>query len=157
MRRAFSLWEVLVGILIFTVAILGLFSLQQFANRQTMDSSSRLLSLQLAQEPLEVCQGLGYARLLALLRRAPDRPLACYPPDWVDIPAEEAVAGATPLRRPPQAEAFQRRVVVREIQVQGVKGIAVNVALRTKVRGWWAGFLAREVFEVPGLIPEGLP
>lgn len=67
-RRGMTLIEVMVASIVLVLALLGLFMVNSSSSRMTMDSYFEFLTVQLAQEPLEVFRSVGYPACMSLAR-----------------------------------------------------------------------------------------
>jgi prepilin-type N-terminal cleavage/methylation domain-containing protein len=156
MKKGVSLIELLISIIILSVAILSLLWLNSFSNRQTVDSYYRLLGLQIAQESMELCHALGFQQLSDGLKKDSHMPFSSLSDTWTTV--AETEPGSPVLRRPMDVSLFQRRVIMKMIpESEGIRGIRVNVQVRQKQQGWLKGVMAQTFLDVDDLIMEPIP
>ncbi len=157
-RGAFTLLELMMAVLVLSVAIATLLGLSSQSQRQTMDAYFRFLALQMAQESLEVAKAVGHARLTARITADPTQPVPGYAADWADVAPQLAGPPGTPmLERPAQVTAFQRRVRCETVADGEVRGVRVTVEVRPKPEGWFKSWLVRSELSVSHIIMETLP
>ncbi len=122
MRKGFTLLEVLIAMVFMTVAMLGMFSMNQMSNRGSMDAYYEFLAFSLAREPIEVYRNFGYDYLLSLTTG--HSPLKFYPigktslKQFVGIPGYE-------LDYPAEAAMFDREIILRPININS-DGATIN-------------------------------
>lgn len=150
-RRAFSLVEILIGIVFLVLALLGMLLVNQSSSRGAMDSQFELLAHCLAQEPIEVFQHLGYSWIAKVVGgTAPGLP--AYPVGQM-VPITEAPFAE--VMHPVDAVQFQRRIDIEPtpLEKDGVKGFRVTVTV-APVGGAAAVWLSRDQVREEALIVE---
>ena len=146
-RRAFSLVEILIGIVFLVFALLGMLQMNQISNRGAMDSQFELLANCLANEPIEVYQHLGYAWLKENPKGLPAYPIG----GSIPIP-DEPFAN---VKYPISAVHFQRGIEIEALpENDGVKGFRMRVAITPVDGGAAAVWLSRDQVRQEALILE---
>lgn len=141
-RHGFTLVEILIAMVVLTVALFGLLTLNRSSNQGTMDAWFDFLALQLAREPLEVLGAFGCEWLTT-----PGNALASYPWD-VWAPVTDAAL------HPPEAVQFDRRVEREPLAVAGVRGIRLKVTVRPRPGTAAKQWAARSEWVQQAVIPE---
>lgn len=149
-RRAFTLIEVLVGMLFLSLALLGLLTLNSSSNRGTMDAYYEFMALSLAQEPIEIFRGFGYHWLCDLEARRIAAPPE-YPLEWSEIHDQTF----SEVSYPSEACLFQRHIGLTPVEKGGVKAIRVKVRVGPRAQTRAMAWLSRTEVALEALILEG--
>ena len=156
-RRGFSFLEFLVALVFLATALVSLIWMNSYSNRGTQDTYYRSMAMQLAQEPLEVFQAMGYSSLKARLAANPSQPLAQYPIGETAISPSVGGADGSPLFRPAEASSFKRRIQCDLLDGQFPRAIRVVVTVLPKELNWLKGWISGSNVTVESLIIESLP
>ncbi|MBU1106372.1 MAG: prepilin-type N-terminal cleavage/methylation domain-containing protein [Candidatus Riflebacteria bacterium] len=131
-HRGFSLIEVLIGMVIMSVALLSFFLINQTSSSQSMDAYYEFLAQTLGNETVEFCQGMGYAWALKYMDKPDIFPLN----EWHGI-LDKPIFSKTSYFR--ECDSFERMVNMSKISGGG-EGILVTIGVRVKsnnkVRAW---------------------
>ncbi|MFZ2960792.1 MAG: hypothetical protein WA705_28275 [Candidatus Ozemobacteraceae bacterium] len=143
-QRGTSLIEVTVAMLIISLLVLFLVELNRSSNRATMDAYYQLLACQLAHEPIEVFQCIGYRRLAA--KEALPQDISKEFP--IDTPVE-----MEPRPNVPQEIRFFKRLIhLQEVSEGGTKGYLITVSVSPSGENAAAAWLVKKSIEMHGLI-----
>lgn len=151
-RLAFSLIEILIGMVFLTFACFGLLLLNQTSTRGTMDAQFEMLAHSLCQEPIEVFQHLGFAWVRDVANGSKPG-LPAYPiGSWVSL-EDPPFPG---VMRPVDAVQFQRRIDVEPapLEAGGCRGIRMVVLVAPVAGGPAAAWLSRNQVRQEALIIE---
>ncbi|MBF0409413.1 MAG: hypothetical protein HQM10_18885 [Candidatus Riflebacteria bacterium] len=121
LKAAFSMIEVLVAMVFLATIVVGILNMNYMSGKSSMDAYYEFLSIQLAQEPIEIFRAFGYKWLS---KYGISHTLPAYPLDsWNAISS----GSGDGVQYPPESELFQRK-----ISLENVSG-AIN-AIRIKVQ-----------------------
>ena len=148
-RSAFTLIEMLVGMLFLSLALLGLMTMNSSSNRGTMDAYYEFMALSLAQEPIEIFRGFGYHWLVDLQAGRIAAPPE-YPLGWSEI-RDQSFAEVS---YPSEACLFQRHIELTPLENGGVRAIRVRVRIGPKAQTRAAAWLSRTDVSLDALILE---
>lgn len=131
-RRGFSLIEVLIGMVIMSVALFSYFLINQASSSQSMDAYYEFLGQTLGNETIEFCQGMGHAWALKYMEKPDLFPLN----EWHGV-LDQPIFSKTSYFR--ECDSFERIVNMNKV-TGGGDGILITVGIRVKsgnkVRAW---------------------
>lgn len=145
-RKGFSLIEVLIGLVIMSVALLSFFLINESSNTQSMDAYYEFLAHSLGKELVEFTQGMGYEWALKFMDAPDIFPLGT----WHGV-LEKPIFSDTSYFR--EAESFERRVNFKKVEKSG-KGVLVTVDIRVKEKGRASSWLSRNFISYTTIVME---
>lgn len=141
-RKALSLIEILIAMVILSVALFALMIMNSSSNKGSMDAYYDLQAAQLAQEPLEILSAFGY-RWLA----SPANQLADYPLNrWMEVSDSK--------RYSPEAMQFERTIELEPITEGPAKAIRIKVSVRPKEAERAKKWVSRALLVMQALVLE---
>jgi len=141
-RRAFSLVEILIAMVILSVAMFALLVMNSSSNKGSMDAYYDLQAVQLAKEPLEILSAFGYRWLADPANELPGYPLNRW-----------TTASGT-SRYPMDANQFER-IIERDTVTDGsAKAIRIKVTVRARESENMKKVFLRNQMVLQALIPE---
>jgi Tfp pilus assembly protein PilV len=134
-RHGITLIEILVAGVVMSVAMLVLFVVNSSSQRMTMDSYYEFLTMQIAQEPIEVFRAVGYPEC---------KNLPAYP-----IDESSPISGSSGIY-PLEATMFDRHITLKEIPPLCMVTVTVSPRARTHAESWMS---KSNSVTVKGIIP----
>lgn len=132
-RKAFSMIEILIAIVVMSVALLSFFIINQSSNSKSMDAYYEFLGESLGSETIDFCRGMGYNWAMKYLVKPDIFPLN----KWHNC-LEYPIFGKTTYFR--ECGSFERKVNFSKVKLANEEGIFVTVEIRTKedtkVKSW---------------------
>lgn len=145
-RRGLTFLEVLLTMVLLSVALLALLSTTSSANRGSQDAYYEFMAFSLAKEPIEIFRGFGYHWLSEYEKH----PLPPFPLDWA--PISDSQLGM--VLHPAEAASFRRTISLTKVGNDRTRGIRVRVTVApvglSRVMAW----LSRDEVTMEALIPE---
>lgn len=157
-NKGFTLLEILIAMAFMTVAMLGMFSMNQMSNRGSMDAYYEFLAFSLAREPIEVYRNFGYDYLKSLTTG--HTALKFYPIGKRSIKQDVGVPGYL-IDYPAEAAMFDREIILKPITIlSGAKDInaikitvivsTANLDGKSKAQAW----LSRQQVKLESIVVE---
>ena len=149
-RKAFTLVEILIAMFLMAVVILSMFTLNQTANKSSMDAYYEMLCFSLAREPIEVFRGFGYdgVSLICENHNLFDRFPVGGEEEYFDIQPD-------PILYPAEADNFKRSIVLEKGKTgSGINYIKIRVSVAPKGSSKAETWLRKDVVSLESVIVE---
>jgi hypothetical protein len=145
-KKAFSLIEVLIGLVIMQIALLSFFLINESSNSQSMDAYYEFLAHSLSKEIIEFTQGMGYEWGSKYI----DNPDLFPLDEWHSILENPIFSEASYFR---ETDSFERKVSLSKVSKSG-EGILVEVAVRVKENNRVSNWLSRNMVSHSTIVME---
>lgn len=145
-RRGFSLIEVLIGMVIMSVALLSYFLVNQASSSQSMDAYYEFLGQTLGNETVEFCQGMGHEWAIKYMKKPDLFPLK----EWHGV-LEKPIFSKTSYFR--ECDSFERIVEMTRISGGG-EGVLITVGIRVKTGNKVRSWMSRSQLEFATVVME---
>lgn len=145
-RKGFSLIEVLIGMVIMSVALLSFFMINESSNSKSMDAYYEFLAHSLGKELVEFTHGMGYEWAQKYMTKPDLFPLD----EWHGILEKPIFSDSTYFR---EADSFERKVNFKKVSKAG-EGILITVDIRVKEKNKAASWLSRNFISYTTIVME---
>ncbi len=145
-KKAFSLVEVLIGLVIMQIALLSFFLINESTNSQSMDAYYEFLAHSLSKEVIEFTHGMGYEWGCKYI----DNPDLFPLDEWHSILENPIFSEASYFR---ETDSFERKVSLSKVSKSG-EGILVEVAVRVKENNRASNWLSRNMVSHSTIVME---
>ncbi|MBF0499057.1 MAG: prepilin-type N-terminal cleavage/methylation domain-containing protein [Candidatus Riflebacteria bacterium] len=147
-RRAFTLTELLISMVLLSLALLPLLWMTTYSNRESMDAYYEIIAFSLAKEPIEVFRSFGYEWLTSYT----NHPLTRFPIGTMVVKPRN-----TPDQYPFDSELFEREINIAQNDTtqNGIKARRVTVSVHPVKRSRSDAWLRRNEVKLEALIFDG--